>query len=230
MDNIFRVLSVDFDFFQNTNKDLLFYYPDGVDNNTHIAEFIWNSHYFAYGDKLRNIDIDKKLFKELLYIIDSQSISIPVMAVNSHKHIVKFIEDNYNSKSIAITHIDYHHDMMNNNSSEIPDCGNWLGYMFKKHKGLASQWITRESSIDMYGLTPAEVSEAHILYDFSSIENAKFDAMFFCRSDTWTPPHLDKYFTEIVEHLSGFYSRLIEPCVTKERTIDTKIFEKLRNR
>jgi hypothetical protein len=40
-------------------------------------------------------------------------------------------------------------------------------------------------------------------------DNYKFDLIFLCRSDTWLPPHLDKYFEEIVSLMVCEYTNVV---------------------
>jgi predicted O-methyltransferase YrrM len=49
----------------------------------------------------------------------------------------------------------------------------------------------------------------------------KFDLIFLCRSDTWTPPHLDPYFDELYQILTNnFEGGIIDPQITKPRDFE----------
>ena len=52
-----KILSVDFDYFQDVSKETLLKYPDGVDLPTQITNFTLGSKYACYGDEIRNIGI-----------------------------------------------------------------------------------------------------------------------------------------------------------------------------
>ena len=50
--NPIRVLSIDFDFFQQLdNENVLDHYPDGHDLNTDLSIFVWTGHYVNPNDK-----------------------------------------------------------------------------------------------------------------------------------------------------------------------------------
>ena len=86
-----KILSIDFDFFQNVTTEDISSYPDGVDNTTAISEMVWASHYAMHGEHLNSIDIMHDEFDMLKDILKKQKTSIPVMVTNSHKHIYDFI-------------------------------------------------------------------------------------------------------------------------------------------
>lgn len=71
-------------------------------------------------------------------------------------------------------------------------------------------------------------------------DNYKFDLIFLCRSDAWFPPHLDKYFEELVYLLvceytnvvaenHVLYCRDIDEIVKKEKEIYKDIKKNQRN-
>lgn len=217
--NLFKILSIDFDFFANVTQNELMCYPDGVDLPTELTEIVWATHYATNGNILKNIDIDKDLYRELTYIINSQSISTPVLITNSHIHAFDFIEQHFDNKRIMLTNIDWHHDIINNNPEM--DCGNWIKFLKEKYPDTVLQWITRKASIDCYGITDEEIKQMFVEFDFSSIEHTQFDAIFLCRSDSWTPPHLDKYFDDLIKNcFSAFFDAKIEKCVMQPRDAD----------
>lgn len=214
--NLFKILSIDFDFFANVTQNELMCYPDGVDLPTEITELVWATHYATNGNILKNIDVDKDLYRELTYIINSQSINIPVLITNSHIHAFDFIEQHFDNKRIMLTNIDWHHDIINNNPEM--DCGNWIKFLKEKYPDTILQWITRKASVDCYGITNEEIKKMFIEFDFNSIEHTQFDAIFLCRSDSWTPPHLDKYFDDLIKNcFSAFFDAKIEKCVMQPR-------------
>lgn len=215
---IFKVLSIDFDFFPNVTSEMLAHYPDGIDLSTELTKIIWASHYITSDNMLKDIDINKNLYKELKYILNSQSTKTPVLITNSHVHAFDFIEKHFDNKRIVLTNIDWHHDIVNNNTEM--DCGNWIKFLKEKYPDTILKWITRPESIDCYGITNSELTQMNVEFDFKSIEHTQFDAIFLCRSDSWTPPHLDKYFDELIkECFSVYFNVKIENCVTKPRDL-----------
>ena len=199
-----KVLSIDWDFFQDVSIDILERYPDGIDHSTEMSELIWGIKYTEYdfADKVAVLENEYTALKKLLLM---QKKSCPVMVANSHKHIYDFIAEHC-SGAIGLTNIDMHHDILNDNP-EL-DCGNWIGALFKE-KRLHSKnftWVYNPISLKMYGIADGTSKEDQALremFNKTGLESVskidqEFDMIFLARSDTWSPPHLDKYFSELV--------------------------------
>ena len=167
-----NVLSIDYDFFQTVDIDTLATcYPDGHDLPTEIANVIWATYYAASFTR-------RKLEK---------------VGVDAEKD---FIMDEYKSgeyKRLNLVNIDMHHDMFNEN--ETVDCGNWVSHIVKEIPKTRIKWISNPVSKEAYGLTDRKFEI--IENDFESIRDKKWDLIFLCRSDIWTPPHLDREFIDI---------------------------------
>lgn len=199
-----NILSIDFDFFQNVTLDVLGAYPDGVDNTTELSEFIWGEIYSGIdADKIKQVTIRKDEINLIKQIFLKQKKKIPVMVTNSHKHIYDFIHEHADiNEPLKLVNIDMHHDMFNNNAElETPvlDCGNWVTFITNEYKTDFS-WIANPVSSEMFGLNNVDAGEdidRLIPLSVDCIKNIQFDAIFMCRSDTWTPPHLDRYFSEL---------------------------------
>jgi hypothetical protein len=221
-----KVLSIDFDFFQVVDLDTLFHYPDGHDFMTDFSKFIWANHYAdpREDEILRKVSVNQKLFAEIKDIlISNASAEKPVMIANSHKYIYDFIVDEMNTKKwrdLAVVNVDMHHDMFNDN--EKLDCGNWVSHIYRKFPGTYISWIANPISNEAYGL--GENLMQLVQTDFSSIRNQQFDMIFLCRSDIWTPPHLDSYFDElyhlILEH---YWDIRVDRQVSKPRDLTEEL-------
>lgn len=223
----FKILSIDFDFFADVTQKELMHYPDGIDYPTDLTCIIWASHYMTHGDILNSININKKLYKDLIYLLNCQKLHTPTLITNSHIHAFNFIEQNFNNKQIELTHIDWHHDMINENRKM--DCGNWISFLKKKHPDTIVKWVTREESVKCYGLTSEEIKQADVKFNFKEFEYTQFDAIFLCRSDSWTPPHLDKYFNKLVNICADLiFDIKIEECVKKPRDL-SEIFRTIND-
>lgn len=199
-----NVLSIDFDYFQNVTKDVLYAYPDGVDNNTELSEFVWGGIYGGINaDKIKKVTIRKDEINLMKQIFSNQKKQMPVMITNSHKHIYDFIHQYADTNEpLRLINIDMHHDMFNDNAErEIPvlDCGNWVTFIVNEYK-TDFTWIANPVSSEIFGLDKIDTEEnidRMIPLSVNCIKNMQFDAIFMCRSDTWTPPHLDRYFSEL---------------------------------
>lgn len=215
---LFKVLSIDFDFFQNVTQRQLYAYPDGIDLAPELSDIVWGVKYMENGDLLRQIEIDKPLLLSMIDIITNQKPEIPVMIVNSHVHAHDFILKHCNDRKVALCNVDLHHDIISDN--EKLDCGNWIKHLLNKNAIAKVRSIGREVSTEMYGFTDEEVRKMHLCYDFSEIDNTKFDAVFLCGSDPWTPPHLDKWFNHLAAIMkSKFNVVMIEDRVEQARDI-----------
>lgn len=230
-----KVLSVDFDYFQKVTEEQLALYPDGVDNSTSISEVVWSGHYLRHGEKLNKIGIMEDEFETLKRILLSLGSDCPVMVVNSHKHIYNFVDKIHEwGEPLSVVNVDMHHDFVNDND-EL-DCGNWASYFFQKQqdKGgrLGFRWIANPISVPTYGIENDPELEAFrnlIMPSLKYIEGKEFDIVFLCRSDTWTPPHLDGYFTELCDLIKEHFDYVkLEKGIDKPRTSYLEIAKKVK--
>lgn len=215
-----KVLSIDFDYFQDVTPEVLINcYPDGKDLPTALTMMTWTSHYAHSYDELMSVKIDEKHLSQICKIIGNQDIATPNMAVQSHIHIYDFIKEHFDKtkyNGCQIVNIDMHHDCFNDNT-EL-DCGNWVNHIKKDIPNCEVMWIANKVSNDVYGL---EKLSHLIQYDFDKILNTKFDLIFICRSDTWLPPHLDPYFDKLYQILRrNFLTTIIDSQIEKPRNFE----------
>lgn len=222
-----KVLSIDWDFFQNVSTDVLrSCYPDGVDLPTAITEITWSNHYVTDGERLNKINVLKDEYEKLLKLLLNQSSDCSVMIANSHVHAFDFIKEHLENEKAALTNIDMHHDFVNDNSKL--DCGNWIGTLIKENKicenGLL--WIHNPVSFEMYGIDSEGEDK-----DFTKaikkinggdtldlIKDEKYDLIFLARSDTWSPPHLDGKFCLLVDLMKEHFTNIkMENGIDKPR-------------
>ena len=203
-----NVLSIDFDFFQIVDTATIFEcYPDGVDLPTKITEITWANHYqIPYKDgreQLLRVTVDDKLIKDTISIAinNAKNSNIPFLAANSHKHIYKFIEDEMHTgkyTGINIYNLDMHPDYKNK-SNKI-DCGNWLGMAVKNFPNCKATWVINPISLDL--TYEDNYKGLHRVKTLRTLKDIKFDMIYLCRSDSWTPPHLDDYFAIMLDELA----------------------------
>ena len=231
-----NILSIDFDYFQNVVLSDLYAYPDGIDNNTALSEIIWGGIYGGVsGEAIEQITIRKTELNAAKRLIRKQKRNIPVMITNSHKHIYDFIHEYADvNEPLRLVNVDMHHDMFNDGlelDDPVLDCGNWVSFIIKEYK-TDFTWIANPVSSKMYGLGHIETKNAIdklISTSLKHIKDMQFDAIFLCRSDTWTPPHLDCYFTELctcmLDHFGEIYA---EKNITNSRTEYKSIAEQTK--
>lgn len=232
-----RVLSIDFDFFQNVDKRTLLDYPEGVDLSPEISTIVWGSKYvFPYDsrDRIKAVTVDQEKLNQLIDILDKQDENIPVLIAQSHVSIYDFIHENMRGKnSLSIVNIDLHHDIFNDNI-EL-DCGNWINHIKKDFPDTTISWITREVSLDCYGI--GYFDKIPFELNFDKITDAEFDIVFICRSDAWLPPHLDWHFDNLVKFCSvKFCNALAQNSILKIRDVsgiiseEEKLFEEMKKK
>ena len=231
-----NILSIDFDYFQNVVLSDLYAYPDGIDNNTAMSEIIWGGIYGGVsGEAIEQITIRKTELNGAKRLIRKQKRNIPVMITNSHKHIYDFIHKYADvDEPLRLVNVDMHHDMFNDGlelDDPVLDCGNWVSFIIKEYKTNFT-WIANPVSSKMYGLGHIETKntiDKLISTSLKHIKDMQFDAIFLCRSDTWTPPHLDCYFTELcacmLDHFGEIYA---EKNITNPRTEYKNIAEQTK--
>lgn len=223
----FKVLSVDFDYFSNVDsKTIAFYYPDGVDLTTKISEFVWASRYCHFNgqyDRIMAIKNSSLLLHTLHQILwDQNDKRIKCVVANSHAYIYSAIESLVRpGQEIEIDHIDFHHDCCNESNSI--DCGNWLSYVINDHPGSTATWFTRLEGYDGQK-KPDDIRKYVtdiVMDDLDCLVGKQYDLIFLCRSDAWTPPHLDQDFQDLVDILSTmFYNVSCQVCVNQPRDME----------
>lgn len=224
-----NILSIDFDYFQRVTKSQLKLYPDGIDLDTKTSISEWEYCYAKDSldrNELSAVRINNSELRMLRKILFKQDTSIPVMIANSHKHIYNFVCSNVaDNRPLDIVNVDMHHDMINHND-EL-DCGNWVTYLGNKRKAagekMGFKWIANPISLDVYGFTNEEIQNEMkniVKNSLSAIKDEQFDAIFFCRSDMWTPPHLDKHFTKLCDAMMSYFNN-----VAMESNIDEPRFD-----
>ena len=99
--------------------------------------------------------------------------------------------------------MDFHHDMYYYHDSTNPvNCGNWVRELLKVRPNMKYYWIKREDS-ETTLLGGDEIPESSIL-PFDRLKELDFDYVYICRSDIWSPPHLDSKFDFISRMCSAY--------------------------
>lgn len=191
-----NILSIDFDFFQVVDKETIMdCYPDGIDLPTRMSTMIWKNYYEnpRTSEPLSKVSVDQEKIEKVKKIIQKSKYSIGI-TVNSHRHIYGMIKQLYDpEEEISLYNLDMHHDIINEN--EELDCGNWVRHVLDEYEKTRFTWIANPISKPMYGLVGEEVGK--IQESLDCLEGLEFDLIFLCRSDNWSPPHLDGSFLEL---------------------------------
>lgn len=224
------VLSIDFDFFQKVSKNTLqTCYPDGIDVSTQLSKYTWAGYYtnMKTAKPLSEVKIDTDKLDQMKDILTKCTSAKDIKIANSHLVIYEFIHElmeKYKSSYLDIINVDMHHDLMNDNINV--DCGNWLGRIAEEYD-TRIRWVANPISKEMFGLDDERFSV--IGTDLNIINPTNVDAIFLCRSDNWTPPHLDKDFNNLFEHIKTEFvgnkhcSVVAETCVMQERDMKAEL-------
>lgn len=207
-----NVLSIDWDYLVDaTMKQRNNMFPDGGNEkiSRELGNIIWTNYYLD--SKLKEMTFDKEAYGLIKKVINKKCKQ--AMICNSHQHIYNFILKHkpfYNG--INIVNIDFHHDCYKNGYPKI-DCGNWMfGIMdLFKDKGIYT-WISRIDS-DMNNCP----SELVITQDLDIITSYEWDYIYMCRSDMWSPPHLDSRFNKLYQDLIRNVETIIEKGIEESR-------------
>jgi len=225
-----KILSIDFDYFQNVTKDILRDYPDGLDLGTSLSKIVWAIRYIDGNPakkRVESVDLNQDLFDNVMKILSKQRSCIPVMAHQSHVDAYDFICDEMerrNADELELFNVDFHHDIIN--ESFTLDCGNWIRYLKEAYPKTEVTWIARELSLEAYGLEDS--TKALVELSLDKIQDMQFDAVFICRSDAWSPPHLDIHFQLLLQYCINWFEDIqIENCISSIRNISFETKQEL---
>ena len=193
-----RVLSIDWDYFQDVTKKQIINYPDGNETLGELNNLVWAVRYSDMYPNFdpREISINKKLYDEMMNIIKFQTKGTPARIAESHAQCYNFIKYEFNPGDIIeLYNVDLHHDLFNDNEEEM-NCGNWILYLMKSYEVYLS-WFNRSVSLEAYKLSKKNKDMRMYTDSLDEIKHTLFDAVFLCRSGAWIPPHLDPMFEKM---------------------------------
>lgn len=213
-----KFLSVDWDYFVDASlEDRCYKFPDGgnEDLDFQLQNIVWR---FRYNDhpEIKKMGLNEDynslmdiLTKFLMYDsrnpIDSQYKILVGLAI-SHKYIYQYILDRTQpDEEFEVYNVDFHHDMYYYRDPRNPlNCGNWVRELLKERPNMKYYWIKREDS--EIALLGGEEIPKEMIVPFKDLIDKDFDYIFMCRSDIWSPPHLDKTFN-IICRMCKTYAR-----------------------
>lgn len=142
----------------------------------------------------------------------------------SHGHAYPFFKEvvqeyGQDVDTIYLYTFDLHHDFW---ITEDVDCTSWLYFLAKewseKYKvkiiWIKPKWFKREGyDPDAFDYTSLKKKLEAVSENISVStrtgykENIEADALYFCRSDAWTPPHLDRQYIDL---LMGYIEKVVQ--------------------
>lgn len=190
------ILSIDFDYFidaSSQERDL--YFPAGSDEIAgDMLSYIWNEKYRKYPE-LKKLGVIKEYYFLKNYLASLNMPRDHFIRADSHKYIIKLIEQIPEKAGLTIVNIDFHHDYYHYyKGKEKLNCGNWLRRLIEERPDTKVKWIRRKDSqiYSLEGEFPFKHND-----DIKSISNENYDYVFLCRSPEWSPPHLKNKFEEL---------------------------------
>ena len=192
-----KILSVDFDYFMDTDLDTrndLF--PNGFDEMP-LEELNkkWNDAYVKY-PQLKDIGLtsDYDQIKDILSRVKGDFFVSP-----THKDIKQLLDNIPLDVQIEIVNVDFHHDMYCYYSKDTNyNCSTWLRRLIEERPYTRAFWCRREDSDTrvLWG----EVEIPHTI-GLDVIKYDTFDMCFICESPEWSLPHLHSKYEELIEVL-----------------------------
>lgn len=200
---VIKLLSVDFDFFPDADnlKRSLYFPESGETLPEEIQRLIWLQKY-STSNEIQEVGIKQKEFDFMKRLL-AENKDAELTVADSHLAIMTLVSDFMKQKKpLEIYNVDYHHDLYFN--TDIT-CGNWLQKFFEMLDVKKCLWIKDPESIPLFMYDKKYdyiFKKVDITEDIQALKGIGFDYIFVCKSGMWTPPHLDRYF---VEMLNAYY-------------------------
>ena len=194
-----KILSIDWDFFIDCSWEYrkLNFPPGGAENRSdETKNHLWSCCY-KLSPELKQVGVKKDAYwwmKRSCKYWSKQKCAVS----ESHKDVYSFIRDNTRQSMLfELWSIDAHHDCYRNKKDDrIVTCGNWVRRL-KHYRDFKYYWVgDHENSVTSSMHGDIEV----IIKDLGDVPK-DFDMVFLCRSDLWSPPHLDIFFDEVARLL-----------------------------
>lgn len=201
-----RVLSVDWDYYikaTEEERDKLFISSEFELSEAKAKDNAWAVCYTS-NPELIDIDIDMAKFTSLQSYMhrflefrhyEKNRLVTPYLCAHENHGELYTIIQNYlrehpEKTELEVVNIDYHHDCFLYGGENL-NCSNWVRLLYENPDiPFRYSWIRGKDS------QPENNYKMRTYLTLSRFMkfNPKFrpEIIFFCRSDTWTPPHLDK--------------------------------------
>jgi len=218
------LLSIDWDYFIYGEKGTM---GSHIENNRSLID-LWYKRYIQ--EKIRGEDIQKsfqisseldtfwkkvkKYFKFAedikVYVSDSHSLSYNIAKENNCTIVYLFD-----------SHADLGYGGLSSLDFEL-NCSNWLGKLLKEKQVIKAYIFyspyTAEKPEYFNPMNSSYNIAYHDFNDFDNNNSIKVSAIHICRSGAWTPPWLDRKFTQFIDDLEIPYKIVNCP----ERKWDTE--------
>lgn len=185
-----KVLSIDFDYFLDTDIDTREdKFPDGDENITPIWDY-WCNKY----PEINIIGVIESYNKLVKYLKGLKNKPI-FMYADSHGDIERIFDYFKEDEELLVENYDFHHDCYFGNNKDVT-CANWVRILKQRFPQAEIIWHKREDSIveSLAGKFPYKMT-------LDDDYKGEYDIIFICYSPEWTPPHLRKYYEKLIKIL-----------------------------
>ena len=199
-------LSIDWDFFPHVTpeqRELMFPQGDSELLSPEEKQNLWYSLYKKYPEIRKLVTVKKDYVDKVKTILDHNP-TIPIYMSESHEHLYGLLKKNTRfAETFHITNLDFHHDLYTLRYSGKPvNCSNWAFTILEERPYAKYTWVRRTHSErkSMWLKKPDIVTGIHKLPSDFEVSH-----IFICRSDVWSPPHLDPYLYLLIEGREVIY-------------------------
>ena len=193
-------LSIDFDYF--CYEDPIWDWGHNEENDL-FRKYAWIARYLYHQEDLQKIiTLDEADFQpcDILerlsgYNIQNQAKTLTV--VNSHALAGIVLA---NSSADTLLSFDAHIDYWPR-EGDLINCANWMRFVtYETILNVIPSFVSYKD----YSHRPENSRSGHITQifgDISKYKEYKLNNIFVCKSSDWVPPHMDRYFIEMVQFL-----------------------------
>lgn len=195
-----KILTIDFDIIMAPSIEL---YNDLVGDNKGVNDIIQKYPLLEYtlsGDFFIYELLTGQLIK-LFKNIPPENIHF----IREHHQLIKFVN---NKEKINLINIDHHHDLGYEKLSKkilLPNCGNWVKYLYEKDLLESYIWIHNSDSV--MPNSKIIINNDYNLKDYNFQDLDKIDKLIICNSPQWLPTNFQALFTSWIGIAENYFER-----------------------
>jgi hypothetical protein len=193
---MYKILSIDWDFFLNCPIELRMKFEQETEDNEH-----WGKIYKKFRCLKHSTNINELNYNFIIKVINKQNCP-DVYISNDHGTLYNLIDQKFNNErnmQLNIINIDFHHDCYVSILGDTPlNCASWLSCLYSNNDfDVHSLWIGHNNSYDFWSAPYIDEYSDNI----ENIKDSDYDMIFICKSKEYMPPHLDVNFIEMINRI-----------------------------
>ena len=210
-----NILTIDWDYFFNADfdtRDKIFlqgedYAQSEVDPEYQLQS--WAKMYLSHPE-LGEVTVKSDEYNTMVDFLTKYTGDYSI-SEGHEKVIDEILRITSPDEEICVYNIDFHHDLYAyETGSQKYDCSNWVLALKELRPNLKYIWVYDETSqfsalYSENAIHDNEFSEAMLFNSLCKRFNIIYtpiDLVHLCKSELWSPPHLDHYFISLVECLT----------------------------